>query len=95
MALLRILLTDAFMNARQLTEAIGLPVIGTLSVARSLLGGPRRVLEAATAVSAALFLLASFGGLSYFYIVNPTPPEFRGIVQGVANSILERFDQSI
>tara|TARA_R110002110_G_scaffold18176_2_gene76559 strand:- start:24 stop:1622 length:1599 start_codon:yes stop_codon:yes gene_type:complete len=95
LALLRILLTDAFMNARQLTEAIGLPVIGTLSVARSLLGGPRRVLEAATAVSAALFLLASFGGLSYFYIVNPTPPEFRGIVQGVANSILERFDQSI
>lgn len=94
-AFLRILLSDAFINAKQLTDAIGLPVIGTLSISRSVLGGPGRVLEAATATCAVLFLLAGFGGLSYFYLMNPEPSEFRGYVEIVAKQVLARFGQSI
>lgn len=95
LALLRILMLDAFTNAKQLTEAIGLPVIGTLSIAYPPDAGPRRVLEATLATVAVLVLLGCFGGLSYFYLSNPTPPEFSTVMENVTNSVLQRFGRAI
>jgi polysaccharide chain length determinant protein (PEP-CTERM system associated) len=95
LAFLRILMTDAFVNPKQLSDAIGLPVIGTLSVARSVLGGPGRVLEATMAACVALFLIGSFAGLTYFYTATTAPPEFRTVVQDMTDAVLQRFGRAI
>jgi polysaccharide chain length determinant protein (PEP-CTERM system associated) len=94
-ALLRILMLDAFTSAKQLADAIGLPVIGTLSLARAPDSGPKRIVEATMATVVAAFLLGSFGGLTYLYTANPTPPAFKTVVESVTNSVLQRFGRSI
>ncbi|MCA8927750.1 MAG: hypothetical protein KDC18_06745 [Alphaproteobacteria bacterium] len=93
-AFLRILLVDAFVNAKQLTETLGLPVIGTLSVARTAMDGPRRVLEVTLAVAVVASLFLSFGGLSYLYTANPGQPALQGAVKNAAQAVMRRFGPS-
>lgn len=95
LAFLRVLMIDAFTNPKQLAKAIGLPVIGTLSVANSVLGGPRRMLETSMAALVAVVLIGSFGGITYYYASTPAPPEFRSVVQGFTDAVLQRFNRSI
>ena len=95
LALLRILMINAFTTPRQLAASIGLPVIGTLSVTNTRLDGPRRIFEATSAAIVAAVLIGCYGGISYYYLSTPAPPEFRGVVQNVTESVLQRFDRAI
>ena len=95
LAFLRVLMINAFMTPKQLADAIGLPVIGTLSVANSGPGGPRRMLEATMASFVAVVLIGSFGGIAYYYTATPAAPEFRSVVEGVTDAVLQRFNRSI
>jgi len=95
LAFVRILMLDAFTTAKQLGDAIGLPVIGTLSVASVPQHATRRILEATMATVVAAFLLGSFGGLSYFYLSNPGSSDLVGVVDKVTETVLQRFGRSI
>lgn len=88
LAVLRVLLTDAFMGSRQLSKAIGLPVIGVLPVTRSLLGARRKMADAAAASGFVLMLITCFGAISYYYISHPNPPAPSVIVKNLSRALL-------
>ena len=84
LAVLRILLTDAFMGSRQLGRSIGLPVIGVLPVTRSILSARRKFAEALAAGLSVAALLCIFGGLAIYFVQNPDPPTLPSFVKKIA-----------
>jgi uncharacterized protein involved in exopolysaccharide biosynthesis len=82
-AIIRILLTDAFMGSRQLAKAIGLPVIGVLPVTRSVLSARRKMADAAAASFSVVLLFGFFVGLAAFFIANPAPPSVGSMVKNL------------
>ena len=84
LAVLRILLTDAFMGSRQLGRSIGLPVIGVLPVTRSILSARRKFAEALAAGLSVAALLCIFGGLAIYFVQNPDPPTLPSLVKKIA-----------
>ena len=86
-AILRILLTDAFMGTQQLSKAIGLPVIGVLPVTRSLLGAKRKFADATAAACVVMMLFGSFGGIGYYYLTHPNPPEPSVLVKKMSRAL--------
>jgi hypothetical protein len=92
-AVLRILLTDAFMGSRQLSKAIGLPVIGVLPISRSMLSARRKFVEAiaAACITAALFLSA--GSLGYYYLSHSAPLKILQVFNEISNETSHNISQ--
>ena len=86
-AVLRVLLTDAFMGSRQVAKAIGLPVIGVLPVTRSLLGARRKFADAVAASCVVVMLFGAFVTIGYFYATNPNPPMPSAMVKSLSRAL--------
>lgn len=86
-AVLRVLLSDAFLGSRQLTKAIGLPVIGVFPVTRSLLGARRKFADAVAAFCIIALLFGTFVSISYYYATHPNPPLPSAMVKNLSRAL--------
>lgn len=86
-AVLRVLLTEAFMGSRQVSKAIGLPVIGVLPVTRSLLGARRKFADAVAATCVVAMLFGTFAAVGYYYVTHPNPPPPSAMVKSLSRAL--------
>ena len=92
LALLRVQLSSSLINASQITDRLGVPVFGSLSVVASAASNRLRALEVTGLAGVASSLFACCILLIYLFYLNPSSPDLVELATGLQQQIERQID---